>query len=305
MKDVARLAPLPSSDDPFIVFLGVGQDGKTAVFLVASDAAVTGDGRCKPAGSDCQTIELKSGETAYFDLDLGNGAGVKQFQLDLLSVKAKASSGDAKAAAASRHRESATGRKLLRTMIDADEAHIDELDYDAKTGKLTHRKGAGSTAASVGGPVDAGYAVAIHAGGGDRPRVEMDLARLTPLKGAENAFVVYLGVLADGKTAVFLNSFRVPVTGGACKPSPEECQIIEVAPGQTAVVDLDPGEGRLDYPITVDTVTPRKAQSTDAAAKLRGTESAAGREFLRDGLKAGVLDLDGLRFDAATGTLVR
>ena len=49
LRDVARLTPLPSASNPFFVFLGVKEDGKTLVFLVSSDAKATGDGTCKPS----------------------------------------------------------------------------------------------------------------------------------------------------------------------------------------------------------------------------------------------------------------
>ena len=60
-NDVARLSPLPSAADPFFVFMGVLADGKTALFLVSSDAEATGDGTCKPTPENCERIELQAG----------------------------------------------------------------------------------------------------------------------------------------------------------------------------------------------------------------------------------------------------
>ena len=54
IKDIARLTPLPSVDNPFFVFLGVKDDGETLVFLVSSDAKATGDGVCRPQAT-CET----------------------------------------------------------------------------------------------------------------------------------------------------------------------------------------------------------------------------------------------------------
>jgi hypothetical protein len=111
IKDVARLSPLPSADNPFFVFTGVLKDGKTAVFLLSSDADATGDGHCKPSPQSCQTIEVKQGDTEFFDLKVG-GQDV-QYQLDVLSVYPKgASSSTAVAAAAERH--SKAGAAMLR-----------------------------------------------------------------------------------------------------------------------------------------------------------------------------------------------
>ena len=80
--DVARLSPLPTADNPFFVYTGVLKDGKTAVFLLSSDATATGDGHCRPSAKSCQTIEVKEGDTEFFDLTV-NGEAV-QYQLDVV-----------------------------------------------------------------------------------------------------------------------------------------------------------------------------------------------------------------------------
>jgi hypothetical protein len=302
MKDLPRLSPLPSTKDPFIVFLGVGQDGTTAVFLVASDASVTGDGRCKPALSDCQTIELKAGETTYFDLDLGEG-GVKQYQLDLVNVSKQALGSKALAAAA-KARESSVGRQMLRTMFDADQVHLDELGYSQDRGTLVRR----ATSASAGDPgvIDAGYKVELRTGDDPRPRVEMDVKRLTALPTSDNPFLVFLGVLPDGQSVVFANPFEAAKDGGGtCLPDPEHCRLVQFKAGESAVFDLDPGEGKIAYRVGVDKIAQRKAATEQAAKDALRTESEAGREFLRAGIKAGVLDFQGLVYDAASGTLVK
>jgi len=135
IKDIARLTPLPSSSDPFFVFLGVLKDGKTAVFLVSSDATATGDGSCKPRASNCQTIQMKAGDTEFFDLSTGT-AGVIQYQLDLLSV-GKRDAGT-RAAAASRHaRESKAGRAILRAAVEQTDLGF---DYIPRLGVLTPAK---------------------------------------------------------------------------------------------------------------------------------------------------------------------
>ena len=84
IKDIARLTPLPSATNPFFVFLGVKNDGHTAVFLVSSDAKATGDGTCKPSSSDCETIEMGAGDTEFFDLT--TDSGVQQYQMDVISI---------------------------------------------------------------------------------------------------------------------------------------------------------------------------------------------------------------------------
>jgi hypothetical protein len=109
--DVARLSPLPTADNPFFVYTGVLKDGKTAVFLLSSDATATGDGHCKPSPKSCQTIEVKEGDTEFFDLTV-NGEAV-QYQLDVVRVFKKGAS-SAVAAAASHERHSDAGADMLR-----------------------------------------------------------------------------------------------------------------------------------------------------------------------------------------------
>ena len=109
--DVARLSPLPTADNPFFVYTGVLKDGKTAVFLLSSDATATGDGHCRPSSKSCQTIEVKEGDTEFFDLTV-DGEAV-QYQLDVVKVFKKGAS-SATAAAAAYGRHSNAGADMLR-----------------------------------------------------------------------------------------------------------------------------------------------------------------------------------------------
>jgi hypothetical protein len=112
IRDIARLTPLPSVENPFFVFLGVLQDGKTAVFMVSSDAEALGDGTCRPTPAQCETIELKAGDTEFFDVTGANGS-VTQYQVDLTSVRRTEIVAAAKAAAAY-ERHSKAGAAMLR-----------------------------------------------------------------------------------------------------------------------------------------------------------------------------------------------
>jgi len=109
--DVARLSPLPTADNPFFVYTGVLRDGKTVVFLLSSDATATGDGHCKPSPKSCQTIEVKEGDTEFFDLTVAGQA--VQYQLDVVRVFKKGAS-SVVAAAASHERHSSAGADILR-----------------------------------------------------------------------------------------------------------------------------------------------------------------------------------------------
>ena len=110
--DVARLSPLPTADNPFFVYTGVLKDGKTAVFLLSSDATATGDGHCRPSAKSCQTIEVKEGDTEFFDLTV-DGEAV-QYQLDVVKVLQEGRRAAAAAAAAAYERHSNAGADMLR-----------------------------------------------------------------------------------------------------------------------------------------------------------------------------------------------
>ncbi len=123
LENVKRLTPLPSASSPFFVFLGVKEDHKTLVFLVSSDAKATGDGTCKPSKNNCETIELKAGDTEFFDLT--TDAGVQQYQMDIIKVS-KATGSSAKGASAARAgaKASKADRRLLRKVVDGRSAHL-------------------------------------------------------------------------------------------------------------------------------------------------------------------------------------
>jgi hypothetical protein len=135
--NVARLTPLPSSDNPFFVYLGLADDQKSAVFLINADAVPNGDGSCKPSHDDCQQITLKAGDTEFFDLQSGT-AGVVQYQLDLKSIKKyKAAS---KASAAKSHaRESKAGREYLRQLVADDPTALDSWNFSKSLGLLVQK----------------------------------------------------------------------------------------------------------------------------------------------------------------------
>jgi hypothetical protein len=132
LEDVARLTPLPSAENPFFVFLGVLSDNQKAVFLVSSDATVTGDGTCKPNKATCETVELAAGETEYFDITTPGGRAV-QYVMHVRKIERRPAS-DAGTARAAASRHSVAGQDLLRAAADAavgpkSRAHAGMLRY--------------------------------------------------------------------------------------------------------------------------------------------------------------------------------
>ncbi len=173
-RDLARLTPLPTVDNPFFVFLGVLEGGKRAVFLVSDEAKPTGDGICKPRPTDCQTIELRVGDTQYFDVERAKGP--VQYELELLSIR-KEGAGSASEAVAARTRASKAGAKVL-TSASADAVDgIDGYRFSPRTGVLERtpvdsRAAADEDPAAEEEPADAedpAAAAAAAAGAGEAP----------------------------------------------------------------------------------------------------------------------------------------
>lgn len=137
LRNVPRLTPLPDGENPFLIFLGVLSDGKTAVFLVSADIVPAGDGKCKPSRADCETIHLKSGDTEFFDVPSGE-AGIIQYQLDLVKITKEVTSSAAQAARAYA-RESRAGRRWLRDAIGS-YSELGVLRYARGRGVLRYRR---------------------------------------------------------------------------------------------------------------------------------------------------------------------
>jgi hypothetical protein len=146
LRNIARLSPLPSTDSPFFIYLGVLSDGKTAVFMVSSDVTATGDGTCRPRKTDCQTIEVKAGDTEFFDF--GSNEDVIQYQMDVVKIADFKAATKASAARAHK-RQSKKGRATLRLAKSAGIAPgAFRYTYDRKLGVLRRvsRKAAAKSA---------------------------------------------------------------------------------------------------------------------------------------------------------------
>jgi hypothetical protein len=305
-NDVARLTPLPSAQDPFFVFLGVLADGKTALFLVSSDAEATGDGTCKPSPQSCERIEMRAGDTEFFDLTTPEGE-VVQYQLDLRSVHRRRAA-KASVATAARTRESEPGRTILRAAVDRDQVDVSDLAYSRELGLLVPT---GGEAQEGPGGVFGGYRTDLRFGpadAGDEALVKRyNLARLTPLPSTDDPSFVFLGVVDGGRDALFLNPTGAKVSGdGVCLPDPDSCQRVQVAAGAETTLDVPTMDGRTAaYTLAVDGISERTVDTPEEAAAAKRRESPAGRVILRR-LIHEIGDLVGdLAFSAEEGTIVQ
>ena len=119
----------------------------------------------------------------------------------------------------------------------------------------------------------------------------------------ERPFFVYLGVLTDRRTAVFLLSSDVKVSGQAkCKPDTKVCETIEMRAGQTAKLTVSNDDGSFtQYALTVDDV--RRRGEDSGSGTPRATETRAAARKPRP--KGEDLGTDRYSYDDDTGLLRR
>jgi hypothetical protein len=145
-SDAVRLDAVPSNSAPVAQWLGVTKDTRKAAFLLWSAASASGDGVCVAGQTTCQLIELQPGQTEFIDV-LVPGAGVVQFELDLLSID-RTRAATAADALKAHMRQSSDGVKLL-TMSTA--SALAQFEYSTVFGTLLPRAStSGATSKSVG-----------------------------------------------------------------------------------------------------------------------------------------------------------
>lgn len=105
---------------------------------------------------------------------------------------------------------------------------------------------------------------------------------LKRLKGLGGAKLVYLGLLKDHETAVFLVDAAAQIQGdGRCEPSPTDCQTLRMKAGDTVFVTMPDGK---QYELDLVKVITKKTTSEAVAAKARTSVAKGGREALRANL---------------------
>jgi len=145
-KSLERLQPLPSADEPMLIYLGVLKDGKTAVFLVDHGVQAIGDGDCSPAPGTCETIRLRAGDTEFLDVKDATGTVTAQYQLDLIKIHKSTTASASRARASSK-----AGRRLVKA--HASGAGPTGYRWDAAAGALERRPQTAVRAAVVGAAV--------------------------------------------------------------------------------------------------------------------------------------------------------
>ena len=141
---------------------------------------------------------------------------------------------------------------------------------------------------------------------GQQPR--QDVKRLEALPSSDEPVLIYLGVLKDQKTAVFLVDSGVVAQGdGTCKPSRNTCETIHLKEGETEFFDVasegEDGTTTSSAQYQLDVVKIRKTVTTSAKQAKRSLArvSKSGRKILRARIAG-----DGplrYRFNAKSGQL--
>jgi hypothetical protein len=89
--------PLPSAEQPLIVYEGVTDGGKSATFAIVGEAILHGIGTCLPSATQCQALDLKPGQSEQLEY-LPPGGETITYELRVAAITASQQS--AKAAAA-------------------------------------------------------------------------------------------------------------------------------------------------------------------------------------------------------------
>lgn len=89
-KTIERLTPLPDEEAPVLVYRGVGDGGKVAIFELTGQVQAEGDGSCVPAPQDCQYLKLKAGETEFITVTETGEETDAQYQLDVVKIYKRA-----------------------------------------------------------------------------------------------------------------------------------------------------------------------------------------------------------------------
>ncbi|HEY4812465.1 MAG TPA: hypothetical protein VIH71_15550 [Solirubrobacteraceae bacterium] len=129
-ENLKLLTPLPSSAQALIVFRGVTAGGKSATFTLVSEAILHGPGACLPSPTQCEAIDLRSGQSEQLEYLSASGA-VVSYELQVVSIASEKASVAAFKDAL--HGSSKAGRELLSSNgLQA----IPFLHYSATAGVL-------------------------------------------------------------------------------------------------------------------------------------------------------------------------
>src|SRR4051794_15536719 len=137
---VERLSVLPDETNPVLVYRGVEDGGKVAVFELTGDVDAQGDGTCAPTPEDCQYVRLHAGETEFVTVTgTGDDATDAQYQLDLVKIYKKATKEKATDATATQSLAKASSISLKSKAVKL--RHRNRYVFNSGTGTLRLARG--------------------------------------------------------------------------------------------------------------------------------------------------------------------
>jgi hypothetical protein len=153
------------------------------------------------------------------------------------------------------------------------------------------------------------YAVNIDTKDATGTHALTNVIRLAPLPAAQTPEVIYLGVLKNGRKAAFLFTNSVKVSSGqsakgvTCLPSPSDCQIAELSPGQGMKLAATSNTALIaTFTFELMSISANKYSSAAAALQARDNVSTAGQSLLQLSTSNA---LTTVRFDNQVGALVQ
>jgi hypothetical protein len=99
-KTLSDFRSLPSSKNPVLVFMGVKNDGETAVFLISANATTVGDGKCSPSDTECTFLYMKKGNQQTIEA-IDQGGAITVYTLELRDIDVKRTTAPEKASSSS------------------------------------------------------------------------------------------------------------------------------------------------------------------------------------------------------------
>jgi hypothetical protein len=126
-----RLEPLPSASHPRVVYAGVNASGKDALFTLAGEAILNGEGTCVPRPTQCEALALGTGQSEEFGYLEEDGQSVV-YELKVVSINPR----KANAATAARvNRLDRAGKALMRRLAPP---YIRHLRFSSARGVLVY-----------------------------------------------------------------------------------------------------------------------------------------------------------------------
>jgi hypothetical protein len=134
-RPLYRLAVVGNAKNPAVQFLGVGDDGEYAIFVLGPHAKAPGDEGACVVADGCRVIGLRAGDKLGVDVS-GAGGALRHYEIEVLRVRRLGMS--AEQATIWRKRIDPIGRDVLDAMSDdaATAAALGRMRYSTRRGTV-------------------------------------------------------------------------------------------------------------------------------------------------------------------------